>query len=146
MPTVHEELIADSLAWVRFNAAVESGKLKVKMPHESSILKVKQSSKAVGDLLYLSEADLNVLALAMELKGEGYSPSIITDDYSIQNVANQIGVGFTSLMTFGIRFRLYWMVYCPACHRNYPADYKMKKCKICGTTLKRKPLQKQPIK
>jgi UPF0271 protein len=146
VPTVREELIADSLPWVRFNAAAESGKLKVKMPEESSILKVKESSKAVGDMLYLSEADLHVLALALELKNAGYLPSIVTDDYSIQNVAHQIGVDFTSLMTFGIRFRLYWMLYCPACHRKYPADYKMKKCEVCGTTLKRKPLAKQPIK
>jgi UPF0271 protein len=134
------------LPWVRFNAAVESGKLKVKMPEESSILKVKESSKAVGDILYLSEADLHVLALALELKNAGYSPSIVTDDYSIQNVANQIRVGFASLMTFGIRFRLYWILYCPACHRKYPVDYKMKKCKVCGTALRRKPLAKQPIK
>jgi UPF0271 protein len=146
VPAVREELIADSLPWVRFNAATESGKLKIKMPEESNILKIKESSKAVGDVLYLSEADIHVLALALELKNAGYSPSIVTDDYSIQNVAHQIGVEFTSLMTFGIRFRLYWILYCPACHRKYPADYKMKKCKVCGTTLKRKPLSKLPIK
>jgi rRNA maturation endonuclease Nob1 len=143
---VHEELIPESLPWVRFNAAVENRKLKVKMPDQSSILKVKESSRAVGDVLYLSEADTHVLALALELKNAGCSPSIVTDDYSIQNVAHQIGVGFISLMTFGIRFRLYWILYCPACHRKYPADYKMKKCKVCGTTLKRKPLTKQPVK
>ena len=146
VPMVHEELVAGSLPWVRFNAAVESGKLKVKMPEESSVLKVKESSRALGDVLYLSEADLHVLALALELKNAGYSPSIVTDDFSIQNVANQIGVDFASLMTFGIRYRLYWILYCPACHHKYPADYKIRKCKVCGTTLKRKPLAKQPIK
>jgi len=145
VPTVHEELIADSLPWVRFNAAVESGKLKVKMPNQSSINRIKESSKAVGDVLYLSKADLHVLALALELKDAGYSPSIVTDDYSIQNVANQIDVDFTSLMTFGIRFRLYWILYCPACHRKYPADYKLKKCHVCGTELKRKPLAKKSV-
>jgi UPF0271 protein len=145
VPTVREELIADSLPWVRFNAAVESGKLKVKMPNQSSINRVKESSKTVGDVLYLSEADLHVLALALELRDAGYSPSIVTDDYSIQNVANQIDVDFTSLMTFGIRFRLYWILYCPACHRKYPADYKLKKCQVCGTELKRKPLAKKLV-
>lgn len=146
VPTVREELIADTLPWVRFNAAVESGKLKVKMPDEASINRIKVSSKTVGDILYLSEADLHVLALALELRDAGYSPSIVTDDYSIQNVANQIRIDFVSLMTFGIRFRMHWILYCPACHRKYPADYKMKKCKVCGTTLKRKPLSKQPVK
>jgi UPF0271 protein len=146
VPTVREELIADSLPLVRFNSAVESGKLKVKMPEESSVSKVKGSSKTVGDVLYLSEADLHVLALALELKNAGNSPSIVTDDYSIQNVAHQIGVDFTPLMTFGIRFRFYWILYCPACHHKYPADYKLKKCNVCGTELKRKPLTKKSVR
>ena len=58
---------------------------------------------------YLSEADKQVLALALELKGSGLTPLIVTDDYSIQNVANKIGVEFTSLMTFGIKFRFKWI-------------------------------------
>jgi UPF0271 protein len=86
------------------------------------------------------------LALALEFKSAGYSPLIVTDDYSIQNVANQIGVEFASLMTFGIRFRLHWILYCPACHKKYPSDYKLKACEICGTTLKRKPLSKTLVK
>jgi UPF0271 protein len=146
VPTVKEELLVDTMPWVRFNAAVESGKLKVQMPSQRSIDKVKESSKTVGDALFLSEADMHVLALALELKDAGYSPSIVTDDYSIQNVANQIGISFASLMTFGIRFRLYWILYCPACHRKYPADYRLKKCRICGTELKRKPLSKKSVK
>ncbi|MEM2102139.1 MAG: hypothetical protein QXM22_01335 [Candidatus Bathyarchaeia archaeon] len=146
VPTVKEELLVDTMPWVRLNAAVESGKLKVQMPSQRSIDKVKELSKTVGDALFLSEADVHVLALALELKDAGYSPSIVTDDYSIQNVANQIGISFTSLMTFGIRFRLYWILYCPACHRKYPADYRLKKCRICGTELKRKPLSKKSVK
>jgi len=145
VPTVIEELIANSLPWVRLNAAVESGKLKVKMPEEPSVRTVEESSKTVGDMLYLSEADFHVLALALELKDADYSPSIVTDDYSIQNVANHIGVGFSPLVTFGIRYRLYWILYCPACHHKYPSDYKMRKCEICGTMLKRKPLSKRPV-
>jgi len=83
-----------------------------------------------------------VLALALELKSYGENPLIVTDDYSIQNVANQLGLEFAPLMTFGIRYRLDWTIYCPACHREYPADYKPKTCKACGTELKRKPLRK----
>ena len=145
VPSVKEELIANSFPWVRLNAAVESGQLKVRMPEESSIRRIKESSKTVGDMLCLSEADLNVLALALELKDADYSPSIVTDDYSIQNVANQIGVGFSSLVTFGIRYRLNWILYCPACHHKYPADYKLKECEICGTALRRKPLAKSLV-
>ena len=133
------------MPWTRFNAAVENRRLRVRTPKNSFLQEVREASKKVGDVRYLSEADLQILALALELKRTGLSPSIVTDDYSIQNVANQIGVNFTSLMTYGIRFRFNWILYCPACHRKYPSDYKFKSCEVCGTKLKRKPLRKTPL-
>ena len=145
VPEVKNELIADSMNWMRFNAAVESGKLMVKNPKSSVLDEVQEASRKVGDIRYLSEADLRVLALALELKGNGLIPLIVTDDYSIQNVANKIGIEFTSLMTFGIKYRFKWILYCPACYRKYPPDYKFKVCEVCGTELKRKPKKKTRI-
>jgi len=146
VPTVEKELFSDSLSWTRFNAAVENKKLHIKEPSADFVNKVKEASKTVGDVSLLSEADLRVLALALEIKNKGDTPLIVTDDYSIQNVANQIGVEFAPLMTFGIRFRLHWIRYCPACYRKYASDYKPRNCKICGTKLKRKPLKKHLLK
>ena len=134
------------MPWVRFNAAVENRKLMVRTPKISLLKKVREASKKVGDVRYLSDTDMQVLALALELKNTGLDPLIVTDDYSIQNVANEIGVNFASLMTYGIRFRFDWILYCPACHRKYPSDYKLKFCEVCGTELKRKPLRKTPVK
>jgi UPF0271 protein len=133
------------MPWVRFNAAVENKRLRVRTPRISFLRKVREASENVGDVRYLSEADMQVLALALELKSLDLDPIIVTDDYSIQNVANKIGVNFTSLMTYGIRFRFDWILYCPACHRKYLSDYKFKSCKVCGTELKRKPLRKTPL-
>jgi UPF0271 protein len=140
---VREEIRESSMAWVRFKTATESGKLKVRLPRKIFIDKVKESATVVGDTFFLSKTDLHVLALALELKTHGYSPLIATDDYSIQNVANQIGIEFTSLVTFGIRFRLQWARYCPACHKKYPAEYKLRKCEVCGTELRRKAVKKK---
>lgn len=145
VPTVKDELFSNSLPWMRFNMAAESGKLKVKIPSENFLARVKEASKTIGDVLFLSDVDIQVLALALELKNTSHDPLIVTDDYSIQNVANQIGVKFAPLITFGIRFRLHWILYCPACHRKYPSDYKLKSCEVCGTQLKRKPLRKNKI-
>jgi UPF0271 protein len=127
---------------VRFNAAVESGKLTIKNPKSIALSEVKKASRKVGDIRYLSEADLQVLALALELKGNGLAPLIVTDDYSIQNVANKIGIEFTSLMTLGIKSRIKWSLYCPGCYRKYPPDYIDETCEVCGTELKRKPKKK----
>jgi UPF0271 protein len=145
VPMVKEEMLGKTISEVRFDTAVESGRLKVKTPKETFLQKAKASATLVGDKFFLSETDLHILALAIELKTCGYSPVIATDDYSIQNVANQMGIEFASLATFGIRRRWEWIRYCPACHRKYPSDSKTKKCEVCGTELKRKPLRKSSL-
>jgi len=145
VPLVTEELSKKSMSWIRFKAAVENGLLKVKKPEKIFEERVIKTAKLLGNSFFLSKADVQVLALALQLKTVGYETSIATDDYSIQNVANQLSVKFVSLATFGIRFRLKWMRYCPGCHRKYPADYKSEKCKVCGTELKRKMLRKTTL-
>lgn len=145
VPMVKDEIKESSMAWVRFKTAVRSGKLNVKAPKKTFMDKAKASATLVGDTFFLSEADLQVLALALELKKQGYLPLIATDDYSIQNVANQMSIEFASLATFGIRFHFQWIRYCPACHKRYPADYKSRRCKVCGTELKRKPSKRKPL-
>lgn len=139
VPKVEEEILRNSMIKMRFETAVESGKVKVKTPTQEFSDSTKTSASKVGDSFKLSEADMQLLALALELKAEGYTPKIVTDDYSIQNVATQMGIGFLALATFGIKRLLEWIRYCPACHREYPANCKTKECQICGTELKRKP-------
>lgn len=127
---------------MRFNVAMESGKLKVKKPDDALLTKVKTAAANIGDLASLSRTDLQILALALQLKTENRSPLIITDDYSIQNVAKHLGIEYASLATFGIRVPIKWTRYCPACRQKYPADYKIKYCRVCGMELKRKPLKR----
>jgi UPF0271 protein len=145
VPEVKNELTVESMPLIRFNAAIENGKVIMISPKEPFFQEILDASKKVGDMRYLSEADLQVLALALELKEKGLNPLVVTDDYSIQNVANKIGVKFSSLMTFGIKFRFKWILYCPACYHKYPPDYKFKSCEVCGTELKRKPKKKSRL-
>jgi UPF0271 protein len=139
VPKVEEEIRKNSIILVRFKTALENGKLKVKAPSEEFLNKAKASSTKVGDSFLLSETDKQLLALALELKATGYAPQIVTDDYSIQNVATQLRIEFLALATFGIKRLLEWIRYCPACHREYPANFSSKECLVCGTELKRKP-------
>jgi UPF0271 protein len=139
VPKVEEEILRNSMIKMRFETAVESGKVKVKTPTQKFSDSVKTFASKVGDSFKLSEADMQLLALSLELKAEGYASKIVTDDYSIQNVATQMEIGFLALTTFGIKRLLEWIRYCPACYREYSANCKNKKCQICGTELKRKP-------
>ena len=142
VPEVKNELNTGTIPWMRFNTAIDSGKVRIMQPKRSFSKEILEASKKVGDIRSLSKADLQVLAIALELKSENLSPLILTDDYSIQNVANKIEIDFSSIMTFGIKFRVKWILYCPACYSKYPSDYKSNSCEICGIELKRKPKKK----
>jgi endoribonuclease Nob1 len=141
---VEEEIRRNSMVKMRLEIAIESGKLKVKTPTKEFTTKAEEYTNKVGDTFKLSETDKQLLALALELKDTGYAPQIVTDDYSIQNVATKMGIEFQSLATLGIKRLLEWVRYCPACYKEYTADSKFKECLVCGTELKRKP--KRPRK
>jgi UPF0271 protein len=138
-PKVEEEVKKKAVIALKFDTAVESGKLKIIEPSGEFLERVKKASKLVGDVFYLSETDRQVLALALESKSKGEAPKIVTDDYSIQNVATTLELEFVPMITFGIRRPISWIRYCPACHRKYSADYRLTECSICGTEIKRKP-------
>lgn len=143
---VKNEINQESMMWVRFHTAIESGKTIILQPQEQFFRQIVDASKKSGDMRYLSKADIQVLALGLELKVDGKTPVVVTDDYSMQNVANKIGVEFMSLMTLGIKKRFKWILYCPACYHKYPSDYKESCCEVCGTELKRKPQKKSRLR
>ncbi|MCW4018471.1 MAG: hypothetical protein NWF00_07325 [Candidatus Bathyarchaeota archaeon] len=142
-PMVEEEVKRNAMTLLRFSMAIENGRLKIFAPSMQFMEAVRACATSVGDSFFLSETDMQVLALALETKDRGDSPQIVTDDYSIQNVATKMGLGFVSLATFGIKRVLSWIRYCPACHKTYPANFKATECTVCGTTLKRKPQRTQ---
>jgi UPF0271 protein len=138
-PKVEGEIRRNSLIKLRFETALENGRIKVQAPSQEFENQIKVASSKIGDSFKLSETDIELLALALELKSTGYSPQVVSDDYSIQNVAAQVGIDFLALATFGIKRLLEWIRYCPACYREYPANCSFKECQVCGTELKRKP-------
>lgn len=147
VPKVEEEIKKNSMIRVRFETAIENGKVKIKTPSKEFINRIQATATKIGDSYKLSETDIQLLALALELKSAGYAPQLVSDDYSIQNVAVQSGIEFLALATFGIKRVLEWLRYCPACHREYPANCPSKECQVCGTPLKRKPRRTlRPIK
>jgi len=141
-PSVMDELVPDTLPYARFNTSRDSGHLIVRKPTRYSMKTVKEASSKVGDIYVLSHTDLEVLALALDLKGGVQSPTIVSDDHAIQNVAEALGIEHASLATFGIAKKFDWIYYCPACFRRYTAEEAGQTCRICGTRLKRKVVRK----
>ena len=137
---VEQELAAGTMPQLRFRMFSEKGDLAVRSPSPRAQGIIEDASTKAGESGYLSRADREVLALAMDLKFDGQEPVIVSDDYAVQNLADHLGINHSSLANFGIVHRFRWIMYCPACYRRYNPPEK--KCRVCGTDLKRKVLSK----
>ncbi len=137
---VEEELSEGTMPQLRFRMFSEKGELTVRSPSLRAQAIVDDASSRAGESGYLSKADREVLALSVDLKLDGREPIIVSDDYAIQNLADHLQIAHSSLANFGIVHRFRWIMYCPACHRRYKPPEK--KCRICGTELRRKVLSK----
>ncbi|NHV11882.1 MAG: ribonuclease VapC [Candidatus Verstraetearchaeota archaeon] len=133
---LNEILKDDEKALVEY--AIEINRLEKATPKPATIMKVEEVARKTNDRKYLSNSDLSILALALDLIEDGCNPVILTDDFSIQNVAKVLGIEYAPIATQGIRKVINWKLYCPACGRRYE-DENISECKVCGTKLKRKP-------
>ena len=60
--------------------------------------------------------------------------TIWSDDYSIQNVARIMGIGFKPVGMKGIQKVVKWNYQCIGCRKWYKE--KMAECPICGSPMK----------
>ena len=140
-PLVLDE-IRDEMAKIRASNWAATGKLTIQMPEESTLLQVLAKAKTMGEARSLSETDMSVLALTYRLSKAGNQVTLVSDDYSVQNMADELKLSYTGMNTQGIKRRFTWIHYCPGCRRQYDKPQPDNVCPICGTELKRKPGKK----
>ena len=116
---------------------LETNRLKIRDPDSTFIENVIETSKNTGDYQQLSKQDISIIALCMQLEGE-----IISDDFAISNVAKNLRLKISPIMTQGIKDVGKWIHCCPGCRSNYKNG---KECPMCGTSLKRKLLKDQTL-
>jgi UPF0271 protein len=96
---------------------------------KTSVEKVLRTAKISGDLGKLSRVDITVLALAVDTGG-----TILTDDYSIQNVSRIMGIPFRPVGKEGIKKVEKWNYKCLGCGKWFKE--KTDECPICGSGMK----------
>lgn len=111
----------------------DTNRLKIVDPESEKIDFVIKRSKKTGDYQELSEADVSAIALAFQLKAQ-----LVTDDFAVSNLAKNIGLDVTPIMTKGIKVVGSWVYYCPACKKEFSA---LDACPNCGNRLRRKLLK-----
>ena len=102
--------------------------ITVKMPEADALGVIAAAASRTGDDGRLSETDVQVLALALELKA-----IIVSDDYSVQNVARVLDIPCQGSLE-GIRKVIEWTYRCRGCGRYY--DEKQPDCPVCGSEVR----------
>ena len=128
---VAEELSPGGRDYRTFQLLIEKG-LQIHAPTKTSLHLVQQRAKETGDDQRLSTADVEILALALDYKTEtDCEVTILTDDYSIQNVALLLNLRFQGFSQKQITQQFQWISHCPGCKRRFPQPVKV--CPVCGT-------------
>ncbi|WP_321422214.1 ribonuclease VapC [uncultured Methanobacterium sp.] len=133
--------IKDLKSKITLQSALDHGKIIIEEPDSSALKEVQRAIENSGDVLRLSEVDITVVALAVTLK-KNYSPTVVTDDYSIQNILKIQGIPYRSVLTEGIKEVYGWIKICRGCRKKYPSNYEGDDCEICGSAVYRKRIKK----
>ncbi|KAB7514581.1 DNA-binding protein [Halosegnis rubeus] len=129
VPAVREELTDDASGY-RFDA-LEGAGMRLHVPGEGPQTQVERAARTTGDFTEISDVDRRLLAAAFELDAV-----LVTDDYAMQNVANELDVTTESVSKEGIEERRDWDYQCQGCGRVYGTHRE--RCEICGSDLERK--------
>lgn len=71
------------------------------------------------------------MALALDLsENDNNDVMILTDDYSIQNVASELKIKFETISQSGITKRFKWIYQCRGCGKKFKENISI--CPICG--------------
>jgi UPF0271 protein len=125
-PQVVEEL-CDLRGKARYSTLLETG-LSVTEPGNSSLEAVLMAAKKTHNDRTLSQTDISVLALALEL-----SATIATDDFAIQHTARNLQISVQPLMQRRAKKRD-WILCCTGCGAKYETEIE---CPICGALVQK---------
>jgi UPF0271 protein len=115
--------------------------LYVQEPSLETIKKIIEKAETFGEIGNLSATDISVLALGLDLS-QSNNVEIISDDYSIQNIASTLGLKYSSVTNKGIESIIKWEYYCKGCRKKFSTVTKNGICPICGSEIVRKPVEK----
>jgi UPF0271 protein len=118
--------------------------LILKKPTSESKKKIQTISKKTGDYERLSDFDKEILALALDEQKLQPMVIILTDDYSIQNIASSLKIMFKSIIQEGITKKFKWITRCSGCGKKFKDNISI--CPICGSETKKTVHKTEEIK
>ncbi len=111
--------------------------LQVRSAPDKTRDRVEETALDAGNLGRLSDADLSLIALALELQG-----TLVTDDHTMLDVALRLAVPTRTVNTTGIAGTLDFRPRCTGCGRWFDVMPKRDECTVCGSPVKARPAKK----
>ncbi len=128
------EEVKDLKSKILLDQSIEEGQIIIREPRSEFVQQLNETISKSGDDLRLSEADKQLLALALDLLSENnVNIKVLTDDYSMQNVLKILDIPYDSIITEGIKGVYNWVKTCEGCKKEFDADYPFEDCEICGS-------------
>lgn len=119
--------------------------LKIQSASKNSIKEIQKTAEKNGEIKRLSSTDVEILALALDInKNKDKEAVILTDDYSIQNVAYILNIEFQNFSQRRITKKFKWLYRCQGCGKRFTKSIEI--CPICGTETKSSLIHKDHIK
>jgi UPF0271 protein len=119
---------------------IDVGSLRIWESSPQSLGKVREKLAEIGG--ELSDTDAKLAALAVDLTEMEMEPFILTDDYSLQNLAKVMGLKYRSVATPGIESVFTWEWICVACGKVL--DKRAGTCPACGNPIRPR-ITKNPL-
>lgn len=128
--------VIDSENKSKLELAIGLGKVKVVKPSNRYIRLARKAAVKLGEHSSLSDADISVAALALELQDKGYQVIVLTDDYALQNLLKSLDIICKGYRTRGINRVQKYVIRCPGC--GYVSEkWGEKICPRCGARLRK---------
>ena len=140
---VSKELKPGGRDYRAFQFLKEKG-LTIGSPSKQSLTLVDNAAVETGDKDRLSNADKEILALALDInKNNDKEAIVLTDDYSIQNLAAFLNIRYENISQSGITKKFKWIYQCRGCGKKFKENIKT--CPICGAGIKSRISTKEDI-
>ena len=131
-------LVLEEVRHHNVGSSLIHSRVQVTEPSSGSVSRVKSTATKTGDIRALSQTDISLLALGLDLKsGEG-GVNLVTDDFAVRNVAEVLSIPLAPTSMKGGEWKnITWKIYCRGCGKTY-TNPKLTVCPVCGTQLARK--------
>ncbi len=131
-------LVLEEVKTHNVGSSLIHSRVQVTEPSPESISRVKSTATKTGDLSALSQTDISLLALGLDMMKTEGGVNLVSDDFAVRNVAEVLSIPLAPTSLKGGEWKnITWKIYCRGCGKTY-TNPKLTICPVCGTQLVRK--------